>query len=188
LKSTRATNKHQTQRIVYAIVAAVVGLALSSSFTTTTLAQNQGGGSPHFTSLTARIDGSGNLVCDAKEAGLGSATTVNIKCSADATALWACQNNGGNFPSDTNKQTSTSGVSASAPFKSGKNGQVTISLTVPKPTMPQPALQCGSGQHVVLVSISYSNIVVADTTNGVSISTPGPVSLVFFPNCRPCFT
>ena len=58
-----------------------------------------------------------------KIAGLGDNQTITVTASASATAVYACQNNGGNFPSDPKKQQVSGPVSASGEFTSGKNGR-----------------------------------------------------------------
>jgi hypothetical protein len=122
-------------------------------------------GSPHFISANATLVGTSVTVAF-KEAGLGSdpAATVTIEVNASATRLDACQNNGGNFPSDPKKQSTSADVSASAQFSPGKNGQITDSLTL---SLPATSLSCPGGQHPVLVSFSYSGIEVCDVTHNV---------------------
>src|ERR687887_2701797 len=81
--------------------------------------------SPHFISASASINGSGQLVCTFKEAGLGNTlTTANISCSADATAVYQCFNNGGQHPKAGNKETVGGPVSNGGQFP-GRNGQTT---------------------------------------------------------------
>jgi hypothetical protein len=112
---------------------------------------------------------------DFKEAGLGSDpnATVTIEVTANATRFDACQNNGGNFPSDPKKQETNAEVSASGEFSPGKNGQITDSLTI---SLPATSLDCPPGQTPVLVSFSYTSIQVCDITHGVC-RTASPSSL-----------
>jgi hypothetical protein len=65
--------------------------------------------SPNFKSATASgPDANGNLTVNFRETGLGNTgDPVNYTATADANALYACQNNGGNFPSDPKKQSAT---------------------------------------------------------------------------------
>jgi len=51
-------------------------------------------------------------------------------------------------------------------FSSGKNGQVTASLTV---SPPPSDITCPPGQSLELASVSYTNVVLTDTTNDVAI-------------------
>ena len=96
--------------------------------------------------------------------------------TADATAVYACQNNAGNFPNAANKQQVSGPVSASGDFTSGQNGQITGSLTLMPPTS---TLVCPSGQTRVLASVSYTNVSVSG--GGDTESIPGTFSRVFFP-------
>jgi hypothetical protein len=108
--------------------------------------------------------------------GLGDTVTTTVTANADATALYACQNNGGNFPSDPKKQQVSGPVSASGDFTSGKNGQITDSLTL---SPPASTLDCPGGQHVVLARVSYTNVSVSEPAAGTE-SIPGTFSRVFF--------
>jgi hypothetical protein len=135
---------------------------------------DHGKGNPHFISASASLSGT-DVVVNFKEAGLGSdpEATVTIQVSATGSRLDACRNNGGNFPSDPKKQTTTGEVSASGEFSPGKNGQITDSLTL---SLPATSLTCPPGQTPVLVSFSYTNIQVCDITHGVC-RTASPSSL-----------
>lgn len=131
---------------------------------------------PHFIrSGASGPDNAGNLDVNFKIAGLGDNVTITVTASADATAVYACRNNGGNFPSDPKKTEVSGPVSASGQFTSGKNGQVSGSLTLnPPPT----TLTCPSGQRRVLVSVSYTNVQVSGAGDTESI--PGTFSRTFF--------
>ena len=115
--------------------------------------------SPHFITASASINDAGQLVCTFKEAGLGNTlTTANISCSADATAVYQCFNNGGNHPKAGNKETVGGPVSNSGTFPV-RNGQTTGSLTVDPPG--PGGFTCPSGQTLYLQSVSYTNIVLS---------------------------
>jgi hypothetical protein len=90
----------------------------------------------------------------------GRSRVVNVHyvLTADASAVWACINGGGNHPKAGNKETVAGPVSAEDTFNSGKNGNVTASLTA-GPLPPSSELHCGSGQKQQLASVTYSNIV-----------------------------
>jgi hypothetical protein len=126
---------------------------------------------PHFVRATSSISGD-DLVCSFKEAGLGDSVTVTIECSADASAEYECQNRGANNknPPAENKDTVTSPVSESGDFTSGKNGQITGSLTVEAPGPGD--FSCPPGQNLELVSASYTNVELCDVTNDVCESLP----------------
>jgi hypothetical protein len=125
--------------------------------------------SPHFITASASINSSGQLVCSFKEAGLGNtATSADITCSANATAVYACVNGGGNHPKATNKESATGFVSQTGSFPI-RNGQTTGSLSVsPPPAGPfQPA--CSPPMQVVLVSVCYNNITLSGEGASVNL-------------------
>jgi hypothetical protein len=156
-----------TRVLIVAAVVAVVGLVATAATAA----------SPHFVRASATgPDNNGNLIVNFKIAGLGDTVTTTVTATANATAVYACRNNGGNFPSDPKKQTVSGPVSASGEFTSGKNGQITGSLTL----MPPPStLDCPSGQRDVLASVSYTNVAVSEPNAGAE-TIPGTFSRVFF--------
>ncbi len=119
----------------------------------------------------------GSLTVNFRETGLGNTPNpVNYTLTADADALYACQNGGGNFPTDPKKQDVTSAVRADGKFNP-KNGAVTGTLTI---TPPASTLNCPGGQHPVLASITYTNVKITDTDHNVSATFNGPFSRTFF--------
>jgi len=137
---------------------------------------------PHFVRADATgPNADGTLTVTFKIAGLGDTVTTTVTASAGATALYACRNNGGNFPSDPKKQLVSGPVSASGEFTSGKNGQITGSLTL---SPPASTLDCPSGQHVVLAQVSYTNVAVSEPNAGTE-PIPGTFSRIFFPQVQP---
>jgi hypothetical protein len=140
--------------------------------------------SPHFVSasdsiITTAPDGVtnlGDLVVSWKEAGLGDNMLVAYTAAADGSATSACINKGGNHPSASNKETVNGPVSASGSFSSGKNGQITQSLTVEEPS--PGSFSCPSGQSFVLASVSYTMVSISDNTNRQSEALPNQ-SVVF---------
>jgi hypothetical protein len=132
---------------------------------------------PHFVRADASgPNADGTLTVNFKIAGLGDTVTTTVTASADATALYACQNRGGNFPEDPKKQVVSGPVSASGEFTSGKNGQITGTLTLEPPAS---TLDCPGGQRVVLASVSYTNVAVSEPAAGTE-PIPGTFSRVFF--------
>jgi hypothetical protein len=126
--------------------------------------------SPHFVKATSSLDNNKNLVCSFKEAGLGAGQTIAYTCSADATAEYQCVNRGGNNPQAENKHTVSGPVSASDEKTASKNGQITSSITVPAPSAG--TFSCPNGQKLTLVSASYTNVVLTDTTNNIPVDLP----------------
>ncbi|HEY0889944.1 MAG TPA: hypothetical protein VGE38_10065 [Nocardioides sp.] len=138
--------------------------------------------SPHFISASGGLNANGSLTVNFKEAGLGTNQNITYVLSADATATYVCVNRGGANPSASNKTTVSGPVSATGTFSSGKNGNVVGSLTVqPPPT----SLTCPGGQTLRLASVSYTNVTLTDTTNGITASIPGTFdSGCLLPNVR----
>jgi hypothetical protein len=74
-------------------------------------------------------------------------------------------------------------VTATGTFNSGKNGQVNASLTA-TPT-PPTGFSCPDGQEKPqLAEISYTNILLTDTTNNERISVPNVESGCLLPRVR----
>ena len=153
-------------------IISVLAFVMAFAFLSPSQAQNA-----HFVRAgAAGPDAAGNLVVSFKIAGLGDNQTITVTTSGNATAVYACQNNGGNFPSDPKKTAVSGPVSATGDFTSGKNGTVSNSLTLMPP--PNTALTCPGGQHVVLVSVSYSNVQVSSP--GIGTVSLGTFSRTFF--------
>lgn len=127
--------------------------------------------SPHFVRASASLNNSGQLVVSWKEAGLGGGQTIHYEAGANqAQAIYACINRGGQHPSAANKEDTNGPVISSGDFTAAKNGSINGSLT----SGPLPStLDCPNGQKFVLASVSYSDIFVTDTNNGVTESIPG---------------
>lgn len=154
------------------IVVLGVVVAAMLFFASTASASN-----PHFMKTSASGPNSaGQLSVNFKIAGLGDTVTTTVTATADATAVYACRNNGGNFPSDPKKTEASGPVSASGQFTSGKNGQITGSLTL---NPPATTLSCPPGQRRVLVSVVYTNVALSAPDAGTA-SIGGTFSRVFF--------
>jgi hypothetical protein len=106
-------------------------------------------GSPHFVSLTAERSGD-SVIVEGKEAGLGNESAVFIEVTATA----ECINNAGKHPKAANKES----VSAAGKFPV-QNGKAEFSLTLTASFKPD----CSPPMEV-----RFSNVVVTDTTNGIS--------------------
>ena len=123
---------------------------------------------PHFASASGEVNSAGTLVVTFDERGLGN-ENIDYLLTADATALYACINGGGKNPSAANKQAFEGQVSGGASFEP-KNGRVQGDITVGP--LAAPTFTCPSGQTRVLAHVSYSNIVLTDTTNNKSVTVP----------------
>jgi hypothetical protein len=127
--------------------------------------------SPHFVKASAAGDGAGNLVVSFKEAGLGNNQNIDYTASADATALWGCVNKGGNHPQAQNKEAFSGLVTATGTFSSGRNGQISASLTLTPPGVGQ--LDCPDDMVVTLLQVTSSNVSISDDTNGITANIAG---------------
>ena len=146
---------------------------------TTTTAQAV---SPHFISASGTLNGDGTLTVKFKEAGLGTNQLITYTLTADATATYVCVNKGGANPSAQNKTTVSGPVSATGTFSSGKNGNVVASLTV---SPPASDISCPKGQSLQLAEVSYTNVTLTDTTNGIAAPIAGTfASGCLLPNVR----
>ncbi len=152
------------------IVVATVALVTSMAFAAGALAD-----APKFHSATSSVNNAGALVASFDERGLGN-TNIDYTLTADATAEYACINGGGKHPQAANKETVNAEVSGNGSFEP-KNGRVLASLSAGPPSAG--SFSCPNGQRLVLASVSYTNIVLTDTTNNVS-TTLADASRTFF--------
>ncbi len=135
--------------------------------------------SPHFVSDSASgPDSDGNLIVSFKEAGLGNNATITYMASANATATYGCINGGDKHPKAANKTSVGGPVTAMGTFTSGQNGSISQSLTLEPPSAG--SFTCPSGQTLTLVSVSYTDVTITDTTNNITDDIPGTYSRVFF--------
>jgi hypothetical protein len=132
-------------------------------------------GAHFFKDTSASVANSGALTVHIDEAGLGDEATTNYTLTAEATATYACINGGGNHPKAANKETFSEEVSGEASFQP-KNGRVQADMSVGP--ISAGSFKCPSGQRLVLAAVSYSNIVLTDTSNNVSDAL-GSVSRTF---------
>jgi hypothetical protein len=113
-------------------------------------------GEPHFINNAFTVSVSDNtLTVSGKEAGLGDEAQIHVVLSA--TAL--CINPGGNHPKAVNKES----VSAEGDFPV-QNGKAEFTLSVTATFQPE----CSPP-----MTVAFTDIVVTDTTNGISKSIPG---------------
>jgi hypothetical protein len=121
----------------------------------------------HFFSATGSVNNAGALVASWDEAGVGQ-QQVDYVLTADSTANYACINGGGNHPKATNKETVSGPLTSPQTGFLPQNGRVRGSIAVGP--ISAGSFSCPSGQTLVLASVSYTNIVLTDVTNGVSTS------------------
>jgi hypothetical protein len=129
------------RRLIIAAFAGVAGVVFA--------APAAWAGSPHFVTVSA-AQSSTTLTVSGKEAGLGNEQQVHIVVTA--TAL--CINGGGKHPKAVNKTS----VSTAGDFPV-QNGKADFSLSVTATFQPD----CSPP-----MTVSFADVVVADTTNGIS--------------------
>jgi hypothetical protein len=172
---------------------ALVGLLVGAAFLTFGVVGALAG-FPHFRSVTTSITTSSTttsasttiasadvtqafLNVSFREVGLGSNEGTLVRITSDASAVYACINRGGRNPKASNKMTVAAPVSAEATLTSDKNGSISGTLTA---AAPGPGdFTCSSGQTLVLASVTFSNIVLTDVTNGI-FTTADDITAVFF--------
>jgi hypothetical protein len=121
----------------------------------------------HFQKASSSIGAGGLLSATFVEVGLGNTVPfVKVSLTADALALYACSNGGGNFPADPKKRSESGQVSGSSDFPI-TNGRASGTLTASPP--PNSTLSCPGNQTPVLVSVSYTNVRITDVTNNVFV-------------------
>jgi hypothetical protein len=153
------------RQLIILMVTALFGVGVLAA--PATAAPGGGTGNPHFVKASAAINDAGQLVVSFTEAGLGNAQSATVQLTADYTATWACQNNGGGWAPGL--RTSFGSVAESGTFTADRNGRIIASLTAPT-VWPPVDVTCPRGQSGPhLVSVSYTNIMLTDKTNDVSI-------------------
>jgi hypothetical protein len=115
------------------------------------------------------VDAAGALVVDFHEAGLGANETVTISLTGNASATYQWFNNGNQKPQGKPFVAAPVEFLVSGDFNSGQNGQIDGTLTVLPPPPPEDFLtHHHAANWVAKLDVSYTNVVVTDTTNGVS--------------------
>ncbi len=112
-----------------------------------------------------------NLIVTFREVGLGNTERVEYKASADGTAVYVCINGGDKNPHATNKTFASGLVDTFGSFTASRNGNIKGSLLLPP--ADKGTFSCPSGQSLVLVEVSFTDVAITDTTNGVSQGIPG---------------
>lgn len=142
---------------------------------TAVMTSSAGAVAAKFHSASGSVANNGALVVSFDERGLGEGD-ITYTLTADSVAVYACINGGGNHPSAANKETVNGDVTGAGTFQA-KNGRVQASLSAGP--ISAGSFSCPNGQRLVLASVSYTNIVLTDTTNGTSVNVAN-TSRVFF--------
>jgi hypothetical protein len=114
----------------------------------------------------------GALTVNFHEAGLGKNETVTINLTGQAHAVYQWFNHGGNHPQGQPFVVDTT-FSLTGTFTSDENGQIDGSFTVNPPGVTEFLATNHAANWVPVLSVAYTNVVVTDTTNGVSTAGAG---------------
>lgn len=143
---------------------------------------NPGSGNPTFTKgpTNEGINRDGSDTVTGAIRGVGQ-LEVSFLTEANAAALYACENGGGNFPNDPKKQAESTAVRTVTPVDP-TNGKASFSTDLQSPAA---TLGCPGGQTLSLVCIEYANKRVTVFQNGIVVipttpTTPSSVSAIFF--------
>ena len=131
--------------------------------------------SAHFVSggTSSLVDAAtGALTVNFHEAGLGNSQLVNATLTADANATYQWLNHGGNKPMGVPFNVNQT-ISVSGTFTSDQNGQIAGSLTINPPSVNEFLSTNHAANWIPQLTVSYTNVVVTDTTNGVSTANAG---------------
>ena len=131
-----------------------------------TLDQRINPANPHFVSASSAISDAGVLSATFKEAGLGNNQNIDYTLTANVDAVFGYVNNGGNVVQGVPWHAESTTL-ASTTLSSDKNGNIegTLTGTALTPNLAQPN---GNNWRQV-IDVSYTNVQVNDTTNGVSV-------------------
>jgi hypothetical protein len=111
------------------------------------------------TSVNCTVDDTGTIKVSYKVSGVGN-EDLCVVSTTSFTANCACQNNGGNCPSDAKKQTTETPVAAGN-IAEPRNGQIngTQTLTAPTDAACEAELNCpGTHQDPILASYDTGNV------------------------------
>lgn len=142
------------------ILSAMVALLLSSSAAMAS--------APKFHRVDSEVANNGSLVVSFDERGLGH-ENVHYELGADVSASFGCFNGGGKHPQAANKETVSSELVVEVTLEP-KNGRIRASIETDEPSPGD--FECPPGQRLRLASVSYTDIVLTDTTNDVSADIP----------------
>ncbi len=159
-------------------------LVAASMAATLAMASSAWAANPHFIRATGTLNADGEYVASFKEAGLGANQDIAYLLSAGSGTrfTYQCYTRSNNAPQGDPNNVFPSNLQTGGIFNSGKNGQITASLTL----SPAPAQDCqGQGLKLCLVAASYQNVTLQDVTNQVSIDLPPRSDTFIGPNGRP---
>lgn len=120
-----------------------------------------------FRNTIAFVNSNGNLCVSFTEKELFK--EVKYVLSANGTANFECIHEGGNVPVVASQSTVSAFLSREESIKP-KHGKIEATLCTDNSFPTSGDFNCPLGQNLVLKSISYHNIVLTDTTNGITVN------------------
>ena len=166
------------------IGACVLGVAIASApsasarnfphfrtFSVTTVDSAGGAGTASARTTAAAPASLPDLRFTWTEVGLGNAD-VTYEASASVTATFGCVNGGSNRPKATNKTTVTAPIGAQGTLVADQNGRINGSLDVDTSNVAPVGMACPPGQVLTAVSATFTQIMLTDVTNNVSVTAP----------------
>ena len=122
----------------------------------------------HFVSASSTISPTtGVLTVNFKEAGLGNNQQVELTLTGEAHAVYQWFNHGGQNPMGQPFVVDET-FSVTGTFTSDKNGNVRGTFTVSPPGVDAFFSTQHAANWVPMLSVSYTNVGIVDTTNGAS--------------------
>jgi len=165
-------------RVAFPLIAAGIAVVAhaASSLQNVTIRVTDGS-PPTAAATTTGTPLHGGLRVTFKQAGLGNGIRTDYLVTADASATYGCVSADGDHHKAGNPRTWTGPVSAAATFRSDRGGNLTGAIAVAP--LPAESLSCAPGQKLVLLAVTYSNVVLTDVSNGVLAGFRGPYALSF---------
>lgn len=124
-----------------------------------------------FRNVIAFINSHGQLCVSFKENDVGK--EIKFVLSAQGFANFECVHLGANNPVVASKETVAAFVSTDESIKP-KSGKIEATICIDKSFPTAGDFKCPFGQTLVLRSVTYKNIVLTDTTNGISVTINDP--------------
>lgn len=127
--------------------------------------------SPHFIGTPTIVKNPNlSLTASFKAAGLGNVASDIFLSSSGGTAVLQCVNGGGNAPAP--KSVDFGPLQGQIVTVQPRNGQVTASPSIGPPALPGASQICPNANwSVILVSLTYTNVVLHIQQGGVDILT-----------------
>jgi hypothetical protein len=150
------------------LMAAFVAVLGISAFPASAAAPETG--NAHFikNATSSSLSGS-SLKASFKETGLSSGSTETVTLNATESITYECVNGGGTNPAASNKKTFKTTGSTSGNFTADRSGNIEGSLSLSPASAESLGFSCPPGQTVTLVSVSYTNVSLTDSTSGATI-------------------